>query len=185
MFKARRLEALCRIPLEENMNSPNEFEVREAWQKFLQMPEASGWYHTRRNAGLVQAEVLAGDLPYTANALLFAFRKLKDALDVKQQPVSTPPPAVVPETVVDESTLPGYPIRGGLEDGWSYQNRVTAWREARAQRAWRDSENARMLAQPPAESTLRRTRAERNLVAAQQQRFRDRQSSDTKFGNES
>jgi hypothetical protein len=167
------------------MNAPDESEVREAWRKFLQMPEARDWYHTRRNAELVQREVMTGGLPYTAASLLQAYRKLRDALDVKQQPVPIPPPAVVPETVVDESTLPGYPIRGGLEDGWSYQNRVTAWREARAQKAWRDSENARMLAQPSAESTLRRTRAERNLVAAQQQRFRDRQSSDTKFGNKS
>jgi hypothetical protein len=166
------------------MNAPNEFEVREAWQKFLQMPEASDWYHTQRNAGLLQAEVLAGDLPYTANALLLAFRKLKDALDVKQQPVPIPPP-VETAPAVDESTLPGYPVRGGLESGWSYQNRLTAWREARAQKAWRDSENARMLAQPPAESTLRRTRADRKLVAEQQQNYRNRQSSETKFGNKS
>jgi hypothetical protein len=166
------------------MNTPNEFEIREAWQKFLQMPEARNWYHTQRNAGLIQQEVLAGDLPYTANALLLAFRKLTDALDVKQQPVPTPP-SVESAPAVDESSLPGYPVRGGLEDGWSYQNRVTAWREARAQRAWRDSENARMLAQPPAESTIRRTRTERKLVAAQQQNYRDRQSSETKFGNKS
>jgi hypothetical protein len=131
------------------------------------MPEAATFHRTNRNAGLLQAEVLAGDLPYTANALLLAFWKLKDALDVKQKPAPTQPPAESAPTV-DESSLPGYPVRGGLEDGWSYQNRVTAWREARAQKAWRDSENARMLAQPPAESTLRRTRAERKLVAAQQ-----------------
>jgi hypothetical protein len=166
------------------MNTPNEFEIREAWQKFLQMPEARDWYHTRRNAGLLQAEVMAGDLPYTANALLLAFRKLKDALEVKQQAVPTPPPVESAPTV-DESSLPGYPVRGGLEDGWSYQNRLTAWREARAQKAWRDGENARMLAQPPAESTVRRTRAERKLLAEQQQRYRDRQSSETRFGNKS
>ena len=166
------------------MNAPNEFEVREAWTKFLAMPEASGWFHTQRNAELVQREVIAGGLPYTAASLLLAYRTLKAALDVKPQPVPAPP-KVEPEPAVDESSLPGYPVRGGLEDGWSYQNRVTAWRESRAQRAWRDSENARMLAQPPAESTLRRTRAERKLLADQQQRFRDRQSSETKFGNKS
>ena len=166
------------------MNAPNEFEVREAWQKFLKMPEARDWYHTQRNAGLIQQEVIAGDSPYTAHSLLLAYRKLKAALDVKPQPVPNPP-TVEPEPAVDESSLPGYPVRGGLEDGWSYQNRLTAWREARAQKAWRDSENARMLAQPPAESTLRRTRADRVLVAEQQQRYRDRQGSETKFGNKS
>ena len=166
------------------MNTPNEFEIREAWTAFLKMPEASEWYHTQRNAELIQREVLAGGMPYTAASLLSAYRKLRDALDFKQQPVPAPLP-VESAPVVDESTLPGYPVRGGLEDGWSYQNRLTAWRETRAQRAWRDSENARMLAQPPAESTIRRTRAERNLVAAQQQRYRDRQSSETKFGNKS
>jgi hypothetical protein len=173
------------VDSEENVaNSPNEFEVREAWTKFLAMPEASGWYHTRRNAELIQQEVLAGGMPYTTASLLSVYRKLREALDVKQQPVPTPPPAKS-TPAVDESSLPGYPVRGGLEDGWSYQNRLTAWREARAQRAWRDSENARMLAQPPAESTLRRTRSEQTLVAAEQQRYRDRQSSEAKFGNKS
>lgn len=165
-------------------NTPNEFEIREAWTKFLRMPEASGWFHTPRNAELVQREVMAGGLPYTAASLLLAYRRLRDALDLKQQPVPVPPP-VESAPAVDESSLPGFPIRGGLEDGWSYQNRLTAWREARAQKAWRDSENARMLAQPPAESTLRRTRSEQTLVAAEQQRYRDRQSSETKFGNKS
>jgi hypothetical protein len=165
-------------------NTPNDFEVREVWQTFLTMPEASWWYRTRRNAELVQQEVLAGGMPYTAASLLLAYRKLRDALDVKQQPVPTPPPVESAPTV-DESSIPGYPVRDGLEDGWSYQNRLTAWREARAKKAWRDSENARMLAQPSAESTVRRTRAKRTLVAAQQQRYRDRQSSETKFGNKS
>jgi hypothetical protein len=165
-------------------NTPNEFEVREAWRKFLQMPEARDWYHTRRNADLVQREILAGDLPFTAASLLLAYRKLRGALDRESQPVPNPPPVESAPTV-DESSLPGFPIRGGLEDGWSYQNRVTAWREARAQRAWRDSENARMLTQPPAESTLLRTRTERKLVAAEQQRYRDRQSSETRFGTKS
>jgi hypothetical protein len=158
------------------MNAPNEFEVREAWQKFLQMPEARDWYHTQRNAGLIQQEVLAGDMPFTAASLLLAYRKLREALDREPQPVPNPP-RVESTPAVDESALPGYPIRGGLESGWSYQNRLTAWREARAQKAWRDSENARMLAQPPAESTLRRTRADRKLLAEQQKRYRDRQNS--------
>jgi hypothetical protein len=165
-------------------NTPNEFEVREAWQMFLQMPEARNWYHTRRNAGLIQQEVLAGGMPFTAASLLLAYRKLREALDVEKQPVPNPR-AVESAPSADESSLPGYPIRGGLEDGWSYQNRVTAWREARAQKAWRDSENARLLTQPPAESTIRRTRADRKLVAEQQQNYRDRQSSETKFGNKS
>jgi len=162
------------------MNAPNESEVREAWQTFLQMPEASGWYHTRRNAGLLQSEILAGDLPYTADALLLAFRKLKDALD---KPAPTPIPAEPPIAVVEvrEEDLPDYPVRGSLENGWTYQQRLTAWREQRKQREWRDSENARMLAQLPAESTIRQTQAEQKLVAEQQRRFRERQNSETKF----
>jgi hypothetical protein len=120
-------------------NTPNEFEVREAWQKFLQMPEARDWYHTRRNAGLVQAEVMAGDLPYTANALLLAYRKLKDALDREMQPVPNPPkvestpadadPAEAEKAWVTEleKSLPG-------ENSWQRKIRVAAAKEARARK---------------------------------------------------
>jgi hypothetical protein len=122
-------------------NTPNEFEIREAWQKFLQLPEARDWHHTRRNAGLVQAEVMAGDLPYTANALLLAFRKLKDALDVEKQPVPSPPivksapaeadPAEAEKAWITEleKPLPG-------ENSWQRKIRVAAAKEARARKKY-------------------------------------------------
>ncbi|MFZ3332764.1 MAG: hypothetical protein WA197_19170 [Candidatus Acidiferrales bacterium] len=74
--------------------------------------------------------------------------------------VTTPAaePAEIPE-----HELPGYPARGGLEDGWRYQQRLTAWREQRAQQAFRDRENKRLAAQPPAQSTINRTKAEIKL----------------------
>jgi hypothetical protein len=141
MFKARRLAALFRTQPEENMNTPNEFEIREAWQKFLQMPEARDSYHTRRNAGLLQAEVMAGDLPYNANALLLAYRKLKDALDVEPQPVPNQPrvesapaeadPAEAEKAWVTEleKPLPG-------ENSWQRKIRVAAAKEARARKKY-------------------------------------------------
>jgi hypothetical protein len=162
------------------MNAPNEFEVREAWQKFLQMPEARDWYHTLRNAGLVQQEVLAGGMPYTAASLLSAYRKLRDALD-KPTPSPIPPEPPIAVVEVREEDLPDYPVRGSLENGWKYEQRVTAWREQRKQREWRDKENQRLLNAPPAESTIRRTNTERKLVQQQNDLYRQRQQSVTKF----
>jgi hypothetical protein len=146
--------------------STAEYDVQHAWKQFLAMPEATTFHRTNRNASLLQSEVLAGDLPYTANALLLAFRKLKDALD---KPAPTPIPIEPPIAVAEvrEEDLPDYPVRGSLENGWKYQQRLTAWRERRKQREWREQENQRLLNTPPAQSTIRRTNTERKLVQQQ------------------
>ena len=154
----------------ENMNAPNEFEVREAWQKFLQMPEARDWYHTLRNAGLLQAEVMAGDLPYTAASLLSAYRKLRDALD-KPAPSPIPPEPPIAVVEVREEDLPDYPVRGSMENGWKYEQRVTVWREQRAQQAWKTRENKRLAQQPPAQSTIDRTKADLRLRKIEQEQY--------------
>jgi hypothetical protein len=151
-------------------NTPNEFEVREAWTKFLAMPEASGWFHTRRNAEVIQQEVLAGGMPYTAASLLSAYRKLRAALD-KPAPSPIPPEPSIAVVEVREEDLPDYPVRGSLENGWKYEQRVTAWREQRAQQAWKIRENKRLAAQPPAQSTIDRTKADLRLRKIEQEQY--------------
>jgi hypothetical protein len=151
-------------------NTPNEFEVREAWTKFLAMPEATGWFHTRRNAELIQQEVLAGGMPYTAASLLSAYRKLRAALD-KPAPSPIPPEPPIAVVEVREEDLPDYPVRGSMENGWKYEQRVTAWREQRAQQAWKTRENKRLAAQPPAQSTIDRTKADLRLRKIEQEQY--------------
>jgi hypothetical protein len=151
-------------------NTPNQHDVQQAWQQFLAMPEAATFHRTNRNAGLLQSEVLAGDLPYSANALLLAFRKLRDALDKPAPtPIPTEPPIAVAE--VREEDLPDYPVRGSMENGWKYEQRVTVWREARAQQAWKTRENKRLAQQPPAQSTIDRTKADLRLRKIEQEQY--------------
>jgi hypothetical protein len=97
----------------------------------------------------------------------------KDARPTKPvQASDAPAPEVKAQAAepaeIPEHELPGYPVRGGLEDGWRYQQRLNAWREQRAQQAWRDRENKRLAAQPPAQSTINRTKAELRLRKLEQ-----------------
>lgn len=112
----------------------------------------------------------------TVENLTFAYRILSRIYDFSRdaKPVKSIPPSQAPRAVgaseaktpavepseIPEHELPGFPVRGGLEDGWLYQQRLTAWREQRAQQAWKERENKRLAAQPPAQSTINRTKAE-------------------------
>jgi hypothetical protein len=152
---------------------------KQAWRSFIK--ETPAYYPSTPNNGLLARYLHAGGITTTVETLTRACRELQNVLEQRPTaPLNEFSSASVTDPH-DEIRQAGYPVRGGLEDGWSYQNRITAWREARAQKAWRDSENARMLAQPPAESTIRRTQVEQKLVAEQQSRFRERQNSETKF----
>jgi hypothetical protein len=156
-------------------NTPNEFEVREAWQKFLLMPEARDWYHSWRNAGLVQAEVLAGDLPYTSNALLLAFRKLKDALD---KPEPTPKPSEAPIAVADvreEESERERELFAEFERGLPGMNSLQ-----RLQYAVRMKDEYMKKKYPRAipstnvhPDTIRNTKAEQKFVRQQQEAYRN------------
>lgn len=165
-------------------DTPNDFEVKEAWQKFLKTPEAAELQHTQKNSNLLHREVLAGDLDYSCKALQLAARKLHDALDLKPSQtsraadVSTPREASVVTAqaksdteAYDESKDPNFPRRAPHEPGHIYQGRVNFYRESRAQAAWRDRENKRLLEAPPAQSTINRTKLDIKLRRLEQENW--------------
>jgi hypothetical protein len=130
---------------------------RTAWIAFAKTSEYAALQPTSDNSRMLDREVRNGDAQYSCSALLQATRTLAALLDWK---VATPAPVSAvpqPEPEPDESTLPGFPVKGGIESGYSYSCRVQNWREARAQAAFRERENRRMAAEPPAASTIRNT----------------------------
>lgn len=141
-------------------------------------PEGRAFFESPYNLMVFYQDGVRRFNSVTVENLTLAYRKLslcgydftKDAKPVKTIPYDAPAtgaseaktPAAEP-VEIPEHELPGFPVRGGLEDGWRYQQRLTAWREQRAQQAWRDRENKRLLNAPPAESTIRRTKADIRL----------------------
>ena len=142
---------------------------RIAWQAFAKTAEYKALQPTADNSRMLDREVRNGDVEYSCAALLQATRTLAALLDWK--PVAPAPVPVVPAEVTEdgysEETDPNFPRRGPLENGWAFQQRKTHYREEMARRAWRARENARLAAQPPAQSTINRTNAELKLRKAE------------------
>ena len=147
--------------------------VQEMWSGFFAL--VPDFHKTQRNVDIVAKEaqllVTSRGLPVNEETLLVAYKRMKDALDKPKQAVGastsgrqTPAAsAAEPSEEYSEATDPNFPKRGNLEGSWEFECRKTNYREQRAQKAWRDRENARLLAQPHADSTIRKTRAELRL----------------------
>jgi len=147
---------------------------KQAWRDFTNTTPA---YHpSTPNNGLLARNLHAAGLPTTVKTLTQAYLELRDALEVKptQQPA---PPAQTPDPdPIDESKLPDYPVRGSLEAGWKYDQRLTAWREQRAQQAWKTREHKRLAQQPPAQSTIDRTKQDLRLRKIEQEQYAPRKA---------
>jgi hypothetical protein len=101
----------------------------------------------------------SGLTEYTVEGLVAAYYRL---LAANANPRPKDEVAIAqPIQEIPEEDLPGFPKRVNQhESGWQYSQRVQNWREQRAQAAWRERENARLAATPPAASTIRNTRHE-------------------------
>lgn len=129
---------------------------------------------------------LAGGL--TVANLTLAYLKLSRIYDFSKdaRPVKTIPynasaegataPAVKTQAVsaaeeYSEATDPNFPRRGNLEGSWEFECRKINYREQRAQRAWKERENKRLLETPPAQSTINRTKADLKSLELEKQQY--------------
>jgi hypothetical protein len=152
---------------------------RIAWFEFSQTPEYKALQPTAENSRMLDREVRDGNAEYSCAALLQASRTLAALLDWKPSAPSKPAPAegvVQPEPEPDETTVPGFPVKGGIESGYAYACRVQNWRETRARAAFRERENRRIAALPPAQSTINRTNAELRLRRIEQEHWNQKKS---------
>jgi hypothetical protein len=144
---------------------------KQAWRDFINTTPA--YYPSTPNNGLLARNLYAAGLPTTVKTLTQAYLELRDALEMK--PTQQPPPPALPQMPtdepIDECKLPDFPVRGSLESGWRYDQRLTAWREQRAQQAWKTRENKRLAAEPPAQSTIDRTKADLRLRKIEQEQY--------------
>jgi hypothetical protein len=151
-------------------------EIRAMWQRFFAL--APEFHKNQRNVDIVateaQALVKSRHMPVSEQTLLAAYKRIKDALDTKPKDAQAPSTRVEPvsdEPQYSEATDPLFPKQGNLENSWEFEKRKAAYRESRAQKAWRDRENKRLLEAPAAQSTITRTKAELKLRKLEQEQY--------------
>ncbi len=160
-------------------------EVYREWK--TSTPEGRAFFESPYNLMVFYQDGVRKFSSVTVENLTLAYRILariydfsKDAKPMKSIPPDAPAvgaseaktPAAEPEPY-DETKESGYPARHPLEDGWRWQQRLTGWRENRAQQANRAKLNAAVPTTPHPD-TVRRTKSDIRIAAAKLDLYRKR-----------